>query len=255
MLLRWVARLRRRSRVTVLVATAGVCLLSALPADAMASNASSTRAFLHAAQAFADSANVSVSTDESNANAYVNEIAGECPGILANAPPGQGFSMLLGEAADGLALAFSTPLDDAAATFDRSIAHLRWSSKALTRGVRTIAVADRAELAVAAPHVCTDLRAWAADSYSTIPQTTENFLAAGEAAQKHPRPTQQGVLRKLAQYENPRMKSLAHSIVVLEGKTASAIGPALEPLLAHLAEALGLELRTSSAPATPRVSA
>ena len=161
--------------------------------------------------------------------------------------------MLLEEAADGLALAFSTPLDSAAVTFDRSIAHLRWSSKALTRGVRAIAVAERSELAVSAPQVCTDIRAWAADGYSTIPQATESFLVAGEAAQKHPRPTQQSFLRKLSQYESPRMKHLAHATAVLEGKTATAIGPALEPLLAHLAEALGLELRASSAPATPRI--
>ncbi len=252
-ILRWVGGWGRSLRVTGLAATAAVCLAAALPAAATASNASSTKVFLHAARALAGSENAGVATGESSAGGYVNQVAGECPGILAHAPPGQGFSMLFGEAVEGLALAFSTPLHAAAVTFDRSIAHLRWSGKALTRGVRAIAAADRAEMAIAAPQACNDLRAWVAGGYSTIPQATESFFAAGEAAQKLPRPTQRGFLRKLARYESPRMKALARSTAALEGQTASALGPALEPLLTHLAGALGLELSTSAAPGTPRI--
>ena len=141
-ILRWVGGLGRSSRVTGLAATAAVCLAAALPAAATASNASSTKVFLHAARALAGSENAGVATGESSAGGYVNQVAGESPGILAHAPPGQGFSMLFGEAVEGLALAFSTPLQCRGGRFDRSIAHLRWSGKALTRGVRAIAAAD-----------------------------------------------------------------------------------------------------------------
>jgi hypothetical protein len=165
---------------------------------------------------------------------------------------GEGFSTLLGEAPTGLALALSRPFYGATVTFDKRIARLRWSNRALAAAVRAVAAGDRAELAIADPQVCNDLRAWVAGGYSTIPPTTQSFLAAAGAAEERSGPTRKGLLGKLAKYESPRMKGLAHSIAVLEGATVSALRPGLEPLLAHLAEALGLGLSTGSAPSTSR---
>lgn len=61
--------------------------------------------------------------------------------------------------------------------FARAVARLSWSNHKLTQLVRAQASEEATFVAVALPDVCTDIEAWKASGYATLPQSATEVLA------------------------------------------------------------------------------
>jgi hypothetical protein len=67
------------------------------------------------------------------------------------------------------------PGASAAASFARAVSKLKWSNASLTRAVRAYARQGLTEVHTPLPDVCSDLRAWKASGYTTLPPSTVHF--------------------------------------------------------------------------------
>jgi hypothetical protein len=59
--------------------------------------------------------------------------------------------------------------------FAETVAHLHWSNQKLTRKIKAYAAKFKVLAALEMPDVCSDVRAWAASGYRTLPPSTTAF--------------------------------------------------------------------------------
>lgn len=94
----------------------------------------------------------------------------------------------------------------------REVAPLRWSDRRLTAQIQIYAEHVRTLVGLAEPHVCADVRAWAASGFQTLPATTvafaPKFMAAWVALGELPgalaastTPAERGLVAKIERME------------------------------------------------------
>ncbi|HEX3693660.1 MAG TPA: hypothetical protein VHU13_09980 [Solirubrobacteraceae bacterium] len=153
------------------------------PVAAAAGDASSTHAYLAADYAILHTTVGSWSRVESSIGRLDSQLAAECPHVGAGSPQSEEEQKLSLEVAGALwATAYRTNAT-AIHTFVRKVAHLTWSNPAVTRAARrlTRALSEMASLTL--PPLCSDVRAWAASGFGTVPADVAAFAKHVEAVE------------------------------------------------------------------------
>jgi hypothetical protein len=198
-----------------------VCVLTAAPAAALAKpgDVAATRAYVKANYALVRAARAQLSAGQATIRSLVREITGECPAAAAQSPEDGDAEQLSDEVVG--ALYISIYRQDAASirVFARAVSGLHWSNPKLTRVVKTYATKLEGVSTLKTPDVCSDVKAWAASGFRTLPESTVSFdrayLAVDIEAEEVP-------LRWLAPYEGPAQVSLLRSTKQLEAPLANA---------------------------------
>jgi hypothetical protein len=193
------------------------------------------------------------------------KLAGECPGVLKNAPresprsiftsrPGarqQGEanrtirqrSALDLELSRAVAVALLEPDRAAALAHARAIASLHWSSGSLTRYVHAKAAQLESAAKGPLPSICADMTVWVASDYKRLSPATRALVRQRDSLERslsetdataRPDPTE--ILRSS---EGPHERALARRIRRLEQKIRSFL-KTLEPVLERLSSELGV---------------
>lgn len=225
-----------------------------------------THAYLLAVYSYEQETLANLSASVASAEGLSATLGGECPGVLAGAPPGlfgpSGFlegkggpqpqqtarqqgeasrrqrqlNVLENELSSSLSLAFEQPDRGAALTLANTVAGLSWSDPKLTQLARQ-ATSERAQaVTMAPPAVCADLRAWVASGYKTLSPGTKQSANALRSDDGILLAKLQGLL---VPYEGPSEKAiLAQTRKVARTKEDGDIGKLLH-LLEHLPHTLG----------------
>lgn len=233
----------------VLALSIGIgCFAFPVGAVATTNDASATLAYLRADHRFLHETSVHLLASRSAGDRFVRHATAECPAVAAQAPSGEHLREFSLESLWAVALAFERPNKTAAIIFARHVAHLRWSSKHLTRLVRRYAASERAETTLALPHLCSALKEWVAGGYGALPTSTTDFLRkVATFASERP------ILALLAPHARPGAKTLLKSVTSLKNRVESAtLDPGLSDW-ARLTEGLGMRRsHTTSTGATSR---
>jgi hypothetical protein len=184
----------------------------------MSENAAATHAYLVATNSYEETELSNLPQAIEAREATAARISGECPGILANAPPHEevsGFGLVepgpVGPAsqapsharAEGerrrqsrqlgdLKLELSLALDgsrtqpdrEAVVALIRALTPLRWSDPKITLLVQVITAVVKEELEVPAPPVCDDMKAWVVSGYKTLTPISREIQSRSEALLK-----------------------------------------------------------------------
>jgi hypothetical protein len=263
-----------RASIVVSVLAALLGMTTAAGAAANPANTAATHAYLAAEYVYRQALAAELPQSTAAVEAQASRLAGECPGVLSGAPKlefGEQSSQRPGELRErlrerrqlghlvselGIALysAFEQPQQAAVAAFSATVATLRWSSAAVTRGVRAYAalIADPTE--AQAPDVCADMRAWVISGYKLLSAASKAFIARQESRFESllapiatiVTPTS-SLLRR---YEGPAEKALVRRIQTLERRPATLQAP-FEAALERLRTALGVPTLGFEGPETP----
>jgi hypothetical protein len=226
---------RRRRYLVVLSVLATFCA-SAAPAGASLNDRAATHAYLSADYAYEQASALDEPSAQRAFETAANQLAAECPGVLAGAPQESRFESFLdgsrktarqrGEESRqnrqlgelGLEMTLYLALRDAEAlrplrlAFAQKVAQLRWSDAKLTRRVHEEA-SNSANPPFEVPSVCADMRAWVASGYRSLPPKTKTVVEkfATSARSEGGQPTIESLLKR---YEGPSEKALARKIDV-----------------------------------------
>lgn len=218
----------------------GIGCLGATPALANTRDEQATLSYLRADRQAFEELKASLPKAKLAMNGFVTQTIAECPGVADQAPPGQPLDDLKEEALDTVSVASETPFRAPSSTLARHIEHLRWSSRRLTRLVRGYAA--RLRETNTQPPFCSELKAWVASGYGTLPQSTTSFIKK-EASQAAP---EEQLLALLAPYARLHTKTLLQSVKRLELQNAFDVLAAGLPAVRRLEEGLGLRPRARS---------
>ncbi|HEY1688092.1 MAG TPA: hypothetical protein VGF95_04435 [Solirubrobacteraceae bacterium] len=144
---------------------------------------SATRAYVVANYALAKASEARVELVKKKITGFKQALEGECLHVGKGSPQNSKGYKLSYELAGSIdAISYST---DAAPIrkFDLAVKGLRWSNATTTRLAHTYAT-DLSELsALKLPSVCSDVRAWVASDYQTVPEDTLKYDQHVEAIQ------------------------------------------------------------------------
>jgi hypothetical protein len=234
-----------------LVAVSVGCLSFVAAAPARNGDGQATLEYLRAYAAFLRDARRAIPAGAQSADAFVTQIASNCPNALAHAPRGKPLAELFGEALDGALIAFIQPLSARAASFAARADTLRWSNRRLTRLVRLADAQQRALARIMPPQLCSDIAAWVAGGYQGAPHRTTRFLAAlrglAQEGTIHGRPLEGQILRLLAPYEGRLARDQARAVQRAKRRLRAAIANRLGGLLARVGHELGGQRERKSA--------
>jgi len=235
----------RRGLSTICIACT-VCACMATPSMAAhASDATATRAYLHASDAYALDASAELKGRVAAMEARASEIALECPSALTYAPRDEAFSELSEEIGAVVVYASAAPERSLLLRASKEIGHLSWSNSRLTRFVRLRAAEESGVATIALPDVCAEIAAWKASAYAALPQSASRFLARSEAieAEAFVGPSEESretaILRLLRPYESPADRRIAERVERLEAQSGRAFSSAISAVETKLANALG----------------
>jgi len=159
-------------------------LLLAPPSAAAAASArdvTSTHAYVVAAYTALHSVVTRWSSVEASIRKLDQRFQAQCPHVGAGSPQSEEEQKLSYEVAGALwATGYHT---DARIVdrFVRAIAPLHWSNPVVDRSARKLAKGLRAMVALQAPDLCSDVRAWAAGGYNAVPASTASYVRHVEA--------------------------------------------------------------------------
>ena len=128
----------------------------------------------------------------------------------------------------------------------RTIAHLRWSDRRLTRLVHAEAGEERGIVTLVLPDVCADITAWRASAYAALPPSAAGFLARVQAIESSSivEPSEESreavIVRLLRPYEGPAERRTAKRIEHLEAEIDRRLTAAAAAVRAKLAAGLGV---------------
>jgi hypothetical protein len=204
-----------------LVAAAAAAALVMAPTSALAKpdNVSATRAYIRAHYLFVRAAKAELPVEKTVAAKLVSEIRSQCPNVVTGSPRNEDAAALTTEALIVVSDTLLAPDRVAITHFVGSIENLRWSSRKLTHAVRRYAAKLRAELALKTPNLCSNLKAWAATGFQTMPASVTRTNEETEAASAGPEEIQQ---RLFAPYARPDDKAILRRTKVLETKLKGA---------------------------------
>ncbi len=186
-----------------------------VPALAAAGDIAATRRYIEANYALARASVALIGPVEARIQGLNGALARECPDAGAGSPQDEASQPMSVEVAVALwSIEYGSaraPIHD----FTAAVRGLRWSNPAITR--RTRAYADSlSELAgIAMPDLCSDIAAWKASGFQTIPSQAQSLVRRVEAIE--PKPLPAGLL---APYERGSDAGLLRRTIALEAKVA-----------------------------------
>lgn len=200
-------------RLTILAAVAGAVL--AIPASTLASagDAAATQAYIRANYALVHAAAGNIHRSEAGVAGVLAQVRSECPKAAMGSPQDHDSEQLSDEMVGAIVVAGVHPNLAAIQGFIRAAGSLRWSNSRLTSAVHAYVGKAKALSALAPPHLCADIQAWAASGYQTLPASTVRFdaqytpvwVALGElpaTMRSFEGPQERGLLRASSQLEN-----------------------------------------------------
>jgi hypothetical protein len=200
-----------KAHVPLLLAAAALLALPA-PALATSGDAATTQRYIQANYALVQAGASKLGAARAALRAVRSRIEGECPRAAAESPQNPDSTELSNELIGALVTsAYHTDVP-AGESFIRATAGLRWSNRGLTSAVQSYVRKLKVVIALATPNVCSDVRAWVASGYQTLPATTvrfdqqfmPNWVAPGELP------------AGLAAYERASQRPLLHRTNALE---------------------------------------
>jgi hypothetical protein len=191
-----------------------VVAVLAIPASAWATSGdvASTQKYIQANYALVQAGSSKLGAGRAALRAVRSRIEGECPRGAAESPQNPDSTELSNEIIGAMVTSAYHIDVPAGESFIRAAAGLRWSNRALTSAVRSYVGKLKVLIALQTPNVCSDVRAWVASGYQTLPATTvrfdqqfmPNWVALGELP------------GGLAPYERASERSLLHRTNALE---------------------------------------
>jgi hypothetical protein len=231
---------------------AGVLVALLAPASALANirvsahDRAATRAYLRATSAYERAAYADFGATVAAIEARADEIAGECPSALTDAPRDAVFQELGEEAGAGAFYAGMGPLRASILRLAQAIRHLTWGDHSLTRLVRVQAADEHAVATLGLPDLCVDIGAWKASAYATLPQSAASFLMHVRAIESvrsetpFEESTEVQIRRLLTPYERPSERRIAKRAERLERRLDKRLTAAANDARKKLAAALGV---------------
>jgi hypothetical protein len=203
-------------------------------------------------------------------DSLASRLGSECPEVLSGAPSTSTLSDfspsgstalsealrtqrqwgdLKAELESALSRTYLQPDEAAATLLIASLNTLQWSSPVLTAAVHAKAAAEQEVLEVPPPNVCTDMRAWVAGDYKTLPTGTKEFLAHREAkrARTGTEGTSGAIEALLTVYKNTEDTALARRAKALESEFVTDAVGTLTSVEARIETALGVHSALSEA--------
>jgi hypothetical protein len=203
--------MRVRPLFVVLAAAAG---LAAGPTAALADSAdvASTQAYVQADYALVHVAGAHLAISEAAPLTLLSQVQRECPRAAIESPQDPESTQLSNEVIGAMVIGAGRPDLPAVRTFTRTVAGLSWSNRGLTRAIRAYADDLKTLASLPAPNLCSDVQAWAASGFHTLPASTVAFVGKFMPAW-----VALGYLpAQLAQYESSTAKALARRAGHLE---------------------------------------
>jgi hypothetical protein len=238
----------------VLLAVASAAAPAAAGTRPTPENASATHAYLIASNAYEEAELSNLPQSNAAVEATAARISGECPGVLAGAPPAeqeldftnlqaqtpvspqaQGERRRQSTQREDLQSELSTALEDARAQPNReatealisALTPLRWSSPTMTAIVQVTLASTKAELELPVPSVCADMNEWVASGFKTLSPLSKDIASHNEALFKD-------ALELFAIAEQVHLKSLTEFLAPLENASDRALARRNETLKAEL---------------------
>jgi hypothetical protein len=230
----------------VLACVGSLCVSAPALAAGRSGDTAATLAYLRASEEYARDASASLGASVAAIAARADEIAGECPSALTDAPRDVAFGELGEEASTTLFYAGVAPMRATRLGFAQAVGRLSWSDRRLTRLVHGLAAEEVAVVAVALPDVCSDIEAWKASAYAALPQSASGFLArvaaieSGSSVGRSEESREAAIGRLLVPYEGQGLRQTAMRIKRQEQSTDRKLGTTAEAARARLAVALGV---------------
>jgi hypothetical protein len=224
-------------------------LLAPVPALAHPNDARATRAYLRARETYVSDEAAGLDASIGAIDADEQELAGACPFALTYAPRDAAFEELGDEARTTLLDAGAAITHGARLAFARALDRIRWGDPRLTRLARRLAAEELTPATIVPSDVCADIRAWEASAYTTLPQSTSEFLARSGRGEPgslasllllFEEPPDVKIARLLRRLESPREIRMALRIERQEQETSIELGTASRTAAARLAAAVGI---------------
>jgi hypothetical protein len=160
----------------VLALLTGLAFATVTPAAfASSSDVATTRTYIRAGYAALRVAKADLPATGSALTGLEHQLIGQCPKIAVGSPQDHDSEQLSNELVGAMtATAYHTDAG-VIATFARTVRGLHWSNPTLTREVKSSATKLRGLSTLAVPDVCSDIQAWVASGYQTLPASTVQF--------------------------------------------------------------------------------
>jgi hypothetical protein len=209
----------RAASILLALLVLAVAAPAANAASARSQNAASTHAYIQANYTIVRVGRAHLAAGKARLKSLVSQITGQCPLAAAESPENYDSEQLSNEVVGALTIAAYGPDDAAMAAFARTVGGLHWSNRELTHIVKVYANKLAGFSKLALPDVCSDVQAWAASGYKTLPASTVQFdhdyYATDFEAEEVP-------LRLLSPYESASGASLLRRTKRLEAPLAEA---------------------------------
>jgi hypothetical protein len=199
-------------RRVLLLPTVVVLATGGAPALAAPADVATTRTYIQANYALVHYAAMRLGTARAVLGGVLNGARTDCPSAAAGSPQNPESTMVSNEIIGAMVLAAYHAAQPEIAAYIRVAAHSRWSSRALTSSIHAYAGKLTTLSTLAAPNLCSDIRAWAASGYKALPASTVRFdqrfvpawVALGELPARlasYERPDERGTLQRSGQLE------------------------------------------------------
>jgi hypothetical protein len=197
----------------VLLLTAVVVLaMGGTPARAAPADVATTRTYIQTNYALVRYAAMRLGTARSLLDGVLNRARTDCPSAAAGSPQNPESTMVSYEIIGAMVLAAYHAAQPEITAYIRVAARSHWSSRTLTSSVHAYAGKLTTLSTLAAPNLCADIRAWAANGYKSLPASMVRFdqrfvpawVALGEVPAQlasYERPDERGALQRTSQFE------------------------------------------------------
>jgi hypothetical protein len=201
-----------RGRLATIVT---VLMLGVIPATASATpeDIASTHAYIRANYAFARATNARTGAAQAKVDALNQQLGEECRGAGAGSPQNEESQKISYEVVAALwSTTYSTdagPIN----TFVDAVKRLHWSNPRIARLAQRYATSLHELATLPMPNICSDIAAWKASSFKTVPATTTQLVHHVEEIEGKTVPSP-----LLAPYEKPADRAILASTIRLEAK-------------------------------------
>jgi hypothetical protein len=202
-----------------------VLLAAALsaPGPVMASDASATRAYVHANYALVAAGHANIARSEAAVKGVLAQVRSECPKAALGSPQDGESTQLSNELIGLMVLSGGTVDRPAVGAYLRGVSGLHWSSGSVNRAIGGYLRMLRTLYNLKKPSICADISSWAAGGWKKLPAATAPFdrafipnwvslgvlpagLARFETSEEKP------IARRSAQFESQLMEMEARLV-------------------------------------------
>ncbi len=136
-----------------------------------------TAAYLRVNYAFVRAADAQAARVERALHALQSRIGGECPNAAQGSPQDPESTQLSNELIGDMVLSADLIDRGAARVYLAAVGALHWRDASVERAIRAYAGQVRSMLRLAPPHLCENVRAWAAGGYHALAPATVAFAS------------------------------------------------------------------------------